>query len=114
MIPSLDNGDDDLGGAAGGGCMAVTTGGIQAQLLAIQSSNAQICCELQEVQTNQMADRISISKNFTLVHANIRRIAVQPGVRSIRGTLAGAMMTLIYELLLQQTNRLQSHDCNQV
>jgi hypothetical protein len=89
VIPSLDNGDDDLGGAAGGGRMAATTGGIQAQLLAIQSSNAQIRRELQEVQTNQMADRISISKNFTLVHANIRRIAVQPGVRSFRGTLAG-------------------------
>jgi hypothetical protein len=89
VIPSLDNGDDDLGGAAGGGRMAATTGGIQAQLLAIQSSNAQICRKLQEVQTNQMADRISISKNFTLVHANIRRIAVQPGVRSFRGTLAG-------------------------
>ena len=67
----------------------MTTGGLQAQLLALQSILTQIRCEIQELRTNQMADRVSISKNFTLVNANIRRIAVQPGVRSFRGTLAG-------------------------
>jgi Transcriptional activator of glycolytic enzymes len=90
VIPCLDNGVDDLVGAsAGGGRLTTTTGGLQAQLLALQSISTQIRREIQELRTNQMADRVSISKNFTLVNANIRRIAVQPGVRSFRGTLAG-------------------------
>ena len=41
--------------------------------------------ELQELRTNQMADRVFTTKNFSIVNANIRRIALQPGVR---GTVA--------------------------
>ena len=36
-----------------------------------------------------MADRVLSLKHFSMVHASIRRIALQPGVRSFRGTLAG-------------------------
>ena len=88
LIPCLEEGDDDLGVAAAGGRGASATG-IQAQLLALQSSNAQIRRELQEVRTNQMADRVLSLKHFSMVHGSIRRIALQPGVRSFRGTLAG-------------------------
>jgi hypothetical protein len=81
VIPCLEDGIDAVGGR-----IAATTGGIQAQLLALQSLSSQIRRELQELRTNQIADRVSIQKSFTLVNANIRRIAIQPGVRSFRGT----------------------------
>jgi hypothetical protein len=60
-----------LGGAAAvGGHMVGMTGGLKAQLLAMQSISTQIGHKIQElVQTNQMSDRVSTSKDFTLVHA---------------------------------------------
>ena len=35
---------------------------------------------------NQLADRVSNQKGLQLVNANIRRIAIQPAVRTLRGT----------------------------
>ena len=66
--------------------MAATTGGLAAQLLAVQSLASQIRRELQELRANQMADRVAAQKCFTTVNANIRRIALQPGVRVPMGT----------------------------
>ena len=100
IVPTLDeNGDveDEFGGilgigagGAGGrgvGGMAATTGGLVAQLLAVQSLAGQIRRELQELRANQMADRVTVQKCFTTVNANIRRIALQPGVRGPVGTM---------------------------
>jgi hypothetical protein len=61
---------------AGGGA-----GRIQAQLLSLHSLASQIRRELQELRTNQMADRAIMTKSFTVVNANLRRINLQPGVR---------------------------------
>jgi hypothetical protein len=57
--------------------------------LAIQSLTSQIRRELQEMRTNQMADRVFAAKNFLIVNSNIRRIALQPGLRGSMGTVAG-------------------------
>ncbi len=52
----------------GGRAATATTGGIQAQLLAIQSFTSQIRRELQELRTNHMADRVFVRKNFHIVN----------------------------------------------
>ena len=75
------------GGGIGGG-LATTTAGLTAQLLAVQSLASQIRRELQELRANQMADRVATQKCFATVNSNIRRIALQPGVRGPMGTLA--------------------------
>jgi hypothetical protein len=80
VIPSCLNDVGEEQATVGG-----STGGIQSQLLAIQSLASQMRRELQELRTNQMADRVFTTKNFSIVNANIRRIALQPGVR---GTVA--------------------------
>jgi hypothetical protein len=88
VVPSFVEAD---GGEIIGGGRASTsssTGGIQAQLLAIQSMSSQIRRELQEMRTNQMADRVFVAKNFLIVNSNIRRIALQPGLRGGTGTVA--------------------------
>jgi hypothetical protein len=41
------------------------------------------------MQTNQMADRVCAAKKFLIVDSNIRRIALQPGLRGSMGTVAG-------------------------
>ena len=100
IVPTLDengNFEDENGGilgigagGAGGrgvGGMAATTGGLVAQLFAVQSLAGQIRRELQELRANQMADRVTVQKCFTTVNANIRRIALQPGVRGPVGTM---------------------------
>jgi hypothetical protein len=87
VVPSLDEaGGDEEGaaifrGAGGHAAMATTTGGLTAQLLAVQSLAIQIRRELQELRANQMADRVASQKSFTVVNGSIRRIALQPGVR---------------------------------
>ncbi len=89
VVPSLDEAGGveeggvpfGIGGGAGGHATAATSGGLAAQLLAAQSLLSQIRRELQEVRANQMADRVASQKSFTVVNANIRRIALQPGVR---------------------------------
>jgi Transcriptional activator of glycolytic enzymes len=104
VIPSLDENGNVLmdgmgggvvgignGGAGGrgiGGGMASTAGGLAAQLLAVQSLASQIRRELQELRSNQMADRVETRKGFTMVNTNIRRIALQPGLRGPVGTVA--------------------------
>ena len=101
IIPSLDeNGNvvDGMGGVVGianGGTggrevggMASTAGGLAAQLLAVQSLASQIRREIQELRSNQMADRVETRKGFTMVNTNIRRIALQPGLRGPVGTVA--------------------------
>ena len=77
------------GGATGRGVggMTSTVGGLAAQLLAVQLLVSQIRREIQEMRANQMADRVAAQKSFTMVNANIRRIALQPGVRGPVGTL---------------------------
>jgi hypothetical protein len=91
LVPSLDEvgGEGDVIVGAGRGCcglMASTAGGFSVQLLAVQSLASQIRHELHELRTHQMADRFSKQKGFTIVNANIRRIALQPGVRGVMGT----------------------------
>ncbi len=87
VVPSLDEtGGDEEGaaifcGAGGHAAMATTTGGLTAQLLAVQSLAIQIRRELQELRANQTADRVASQKSFTVVNGSIRRIALQPGVR---------------------------------
>jgi hypothetical protein len=76
-------------GVVTGGLLTSRTGGIQAQLLALQSGDVQMRRELQEVRTNQMADRVTFTKCFSIVNANIRRIALQPGGRVNRGGAVG-------------------------
>ena len=86
VIPSFNEAD-----AGGGGPIVVggATGGIQAQLLALQSQSSQIRRELQELRANQMADRAFSTKSYAIINANIRRIALQPGVRGgMGGTVA--------------------------
>ena len=82
VIPSFNEADAGAGGpiVVGG-----ATGGIQAQLLAIQSQSSQIRRELQELRANQMADRAFSTKSYAIINANIRRIALQPGVRGGTG-----------------------------
>ena len=87
VVPSFAEADVVLGGLqiVVGGARAAT-GGIQSQLLAIQSQSSQICCELQELRTNQMADRVFAAKNYAIINSNIGRIALlQPGVRGRMG-----------------------------
>jgi Transcriptional activator of glycolytic enzymes len=94
IVPTLDEagnviegiGDGGAGGRGVGG-MASTTAGLTAQLLAVQSLASQIRRELQEMRANQMADRVATHKSFIVVNANIRRIALQPGMRGPVGTL---------------------------
>ena len=73
IVPTLDvngNVEDENGGILGvgaggrgvGGGMAATTGGLAAQSMAVQSLVGQIRWELQELQTNQMADRVAAKK----------------------------------------------------
>ena len=88
VVPSFDDSD---GGMSGGRAATGSTGGIQAQLLAIQSLMSQMQRELQEMRTNQMADRVIAGKNFLIVNSNIRRIALQPGLRGSTGTVAGTV-----------------------
>jgi hypothetical protein len=85
VVPSFDEAGGEGGGiiGAGRGTMATTAGGLSAQLLAVQSLASQIRRELHELRTHQMADRVSTQKGFTIVNANIRRIALQPGVRGV-------------------------------
>lgn len=72
------------------GLFTARTGGIQAHLLALQSGDTQMRRELQEVRTNQMADRVTFTKCFSIMNAkNIRRIALQPGGRVNRGGTVG-------------------------
>jgi hypothetical protein len=91
VVPSFDEADGAGGEILTGGRATTvsSTGGIQAQLLAIQSLTSQIRRELQEMRTNQMADRVFAAKNFLIVNSNIRRIALQPGLRGSMGTVAG-------------------------
>jgi hypothetical protein len=58
VVPSFDAADVGGGQIVVGGARATTGRGIQAQLLALQSQSSQIRRELQELQTNQMADRV--------------------------------------------------------
>jgi len=89
VVPSFDEADGARGEIlTGGHATTVSTGGIQAQLLATQSLTSQIRQELQEMRTNQMADRVFAAKNFLIVNSNIRRIALQPGLRGGTGTVA--------------------------
>jgi hypothetical protein len=74
-------------GGRGVGGMATTASGLTAQLMAVQSLASQIRRELQELRANQMADRVAAQKYFAMVNANIRRIALQPGLRGPVGTL---------------------------
>jgi hypothetical protein len=79
VIPSCF---DDTGGGEQATVVGGLIGGIQSQLSAIQSLASQMRRGLlQELQTNQIAERVSATKNFSVVNANIRRIALQPGVR---------------------------------
>jgi Transcriptional activator of glycolytic enzymes len=88
IVPSFEEADVGGGQIVVGGARA-TTGGIQAQLLALQSQSSQIRRELQELRTNQMADRVFSAKNYGIINTNIRRIALQPGVRGgLGGTVA--------------------------
>jgi hypothetical protein len=70
---------------------------MQAQLLALQLQSSQIRRELQELRANQMADRAFSTKSYAIINANIRRIALQPGVRGGMGgqSRGGAMMTFL-------------------
>ena len=102
IIPSLDENGNVMegmgggvigienGGAGGRGIvgMASTAGGLAAQFLAVQSLASQIRRELQELRSNQMVDRTETRKCFTMVNTNIRRIALQPGLRGPVGTVA--------------------------
>ncbi len=63
--------------------------GVSAQLLSLQAAASQIRRELQELQTNQMADRVLFTKHFTVVNGNLRRINLRPGVRGRRRTTPG-------------------------
>ncbi len=72
-------------GILGGGGGA----GISAQLLSLQAAASQIRRELQELRTNQMADRVLFTKHFTVVNGNLRRINLQPGVRGGRRSTPG-------------------------
>ncbi len=78
------------GGTGGGGVedMASTAGGFAAQLLAVQSLASQICREIQELRSKQIADRVKTRKGFSMVNTNIRRIALQPGLRGPVGKVA--------------------------
>jgi hypothetical protein len=89
VVPSFNDADVVGGPIVVGGARAAT-GGIQSQLLAIQSQSSQIRRELQELRTNQMADRVFATKNYAIINTNIRRIALQPGVRGggLGGTVA--------------------------
>jgi len=89
IVPSFDEADVVGGPIVVGGARAAT-GGIQSQLLAIQSQSSQIRRELQELRTNQMADRVFATKNYAIINTNIRRIALQPGVRG--GGLGGTVV----------------------
>ncbi len=68
------------------GIMASTSGGISAQLLAVQSLASQIRRELHKLRMHQMADRVSTQKGFSMVNPNIRKIAMQPGVMGVMGS----------------------------
>jgi hypothetical protein len=70
--------------------------GVSAQLLSLQAAASQIRRELQELRTNQMADRVLFTKHFTVVNGNLRRINLQPGVRG-GGGLHRAMMTILLQ-----------------
>ena len=90
LFLALQNKQDGLGVAPvadAGQHITATTGGQQAQSLSLQSIASQIQRELHELRTNQMVDRVAMQKNFILVNINLRRIAVQPGVQSLRGTV---------------------------
>ena len=89
-VPMADvfGGGTGIAGTVGGGGvtgMATRTAGLWAQMLALQSITCQIPRELQEVRMNQLADRVSNQKGLQSVHANIRRVAIQPAVRTLRG-----------------------------
>jgi hypothetical protein len=90
-VPMADafGGATGIAATAGGGGvtgMATRGAGLSAQLLALQSMTCQIRRELQEMRMNQLADRVTNQKGLQLVNANIRRIAIQPAVRTLRGT----------------------------
>ena len=76
VVPSFDETDVGGGQIVVGGARA-TTGGIQAQLLALQSQSSQIRRELQELRTNQMADRVFAAKNYAIINTNIINIPTQ-------------------------------------
>jgi hypothetical protein len=98
VIQSLDSGGNEVSMAdafggdtatvGGGGVtgMATRASGLSAQMLALQSMTCQIRREIQEMRMNQLADRVSNQKGFQLVNANIRRISIQPAIRTLRGT----------------------------
>jgi hypothetical protein len=72
-------------GILGGGGAA----GVSAQLLSLQAAASQIRRELQELRTNQMADRVLFTKHFTVVNGNLQIINLQLGVRGGQRTTPG-------------------------
>ena len=102
ITPTLDKTGNVIKGIGNGGAgergvggvalttarLASTTAELAAQLLAVQLLLAsQIWQEIQKMRANQMEDRVATHKSFIMVNANIRRIALQPGMRGPVGTL---------------------------
>jgi hypothetical protein len=56
-------------------------GSTREELLALHSHNAGLCCEIQELRTQQSLHAQRIEGNFTRLNRNIRPIAVQPAQR---------------------------------
>ena len=76
----------------GGGAGILSGGGragILAQSLSLQAAASQIWRELQELRTNQMAERVLFTNHFTVVNGNLQQINLQPGVRSGRRSTPG-------------------------
>jgi hypothetical protein len=92
VVPVFDQQQAAVGAVEQGGAGILGGGGgagVSAQLLSLQAAASQIRRELQELRTNQMADRVLFTKLFTVVNGNLRRINLQPGVRGGRRSTPG-------------------------
>jgi hypothetical protein len=92
VVPVFDEQQAAVGTVEHGGAGILGGGGaagVSAQLLSLQAAASQIRRELQELRTNQMADRVLFTKHFTVVNGNLQRINLQPGVRGGRRTTPG-------------------------
>ena len=93
VVPVFDKHHAAAGSAEQGDAGILCGGGgagILGQLLSLQAAaRSQIRRELQELRTNQMADRVLFTKHVVVVNGNLRRINLQPGVGGERRSTPG-------------------------
>ncbi len=92
VVPVFDGEQAAVGTVEHGGAEILGGGGaagVSAQLLSLQAAASQIRRELQELRTNQMADRVLFTKHFTVVNGNLQIINLQLGVRGGQRTTPG-------------------------